>query len=269
MEYNFSIIAGLDGVTNVYNDDIPKYLLVDAVKTHELSLNATILYLWKSDISPESLVITKDFISAFNNCKRLQKFDFSDLNRVYFSPDTLFYLYDTNDNRIGTIPGYFFGHSKGEFDTADRELIKEFFNSLIYNHSFRHYDNVIDEIEELANNEYFTQLSNNEQANKIIEIYKSYSNDYGRYFRDDNLLIYIARAYSVKKDFFKCLNVIDYVLQENFPEMDIKYWYEFKIEILIESQLPLNAEQQYIEEVKFMLGNDRIIGDTERRVLTR
>ena len=127
MKYNFSKMENLIGVTNVYTDNFPKPLLKNALLDSKLNENIEVNYLWKKYGFNEALIITLDFISFVNENKYPIIFHFSKISRVYFSTDSLLYIYDLKGDRCGTIPARFFGlESRSVLTDVNRDFIKDF-----------------------------------------------------------------------------------------------------------------------------------------------
>lgn len=241
MKYDFSEITNLLGVTNVYTSNFPKPLLKNALLDSKLPENSEVNYLWKKYNSNEALLITSDFISYINENKYPIIFHFHKISRVYFSPDSTFYLYDLKGERCGTIPARFFGlESKSQNTELNRDVIKDFFNSRISKGNFKYdidkiYEFAINEIEELGDIneiEKLDEIVKEEYANKIIIIYDDFINIHGTdeiYYR---LELFFAIALSLKNENSEALKVIDNVIDNYSEDADLEFWYSIKAEIL-------------------------------------
>ena len=243
MKFDFSEIANLKGITNVYANNFPKPLLKKSLQDSKLSEDTEVLYLWKKNDSNEALIVTKDLISFVNENNYSIIFNFNKISRVYFSPDSIFYLYDLDGKRCGTIPARFFGlESKTVITDSNRESIKYFFNSIISKVNLRNLDDfyeiAIKEIEELGDIteiEKLEQIQQEEYADKIISIYDDFANKHGKSQLYYSLELFLAVAFMFKKENIEALKIADNIIENYSEDADLEFWYSVKADILEET----------------------------------
>ncbi|OXA93802.1 hypothetical protein [Flavobacterium hercynium] len=240
MKFDFSEIANLNGVTNVYNDTIPDALLKSALADLKLPDDSEINYLWKKKGKAEALVITPAFIALVNENKQVSRFDFDEISRAYFSPDSFFYLYDLKGDRCATIPSRFFGlESKNDLTAIHREIIKDFFNDRI---SSGHFAYDVDKCLDIAINEItglydFTKVAQleesqkHEYATKIISIYDNFIATHGDEIIYYALEYYLVLALSLKNESTEALKIADNIINDSDEDTDLEFWYSIKAHI--------------------------------------
>lgn len=242
MKYDFSEIVNLKGITNVYTNNFPKTLLKKSLQDSKLSEDTEVLYLWKKKYdSNEALIVTPHLISYVNENKYSIIFHFYKISRVYFSPDSIFYLYDLKKDRCGTIPARFFGlESQNVITEFNRNAIGNFFNSRISKGNFKYdvgesYKIAKKEIEDLGDiNEISKseQIQQEEYADKIISIYDDFTNKHGKSQLYYFLEFYLTLALNLKKENIEALKVVDNIIDNNSEDADLELWYSAKAEIL-------------------------------------
>ena len=241
MKYNFSKIANLIGVTNVYTDNFPKPLLKNTLLDSKLNENTEVNYLWKKYGSNEALIITLDFISFVNENKYPIIFHFNKISRVYFSTDSLFYLYDLKGDRCGIIPARFFGlESKSVLTDINRDSIKDFINSRINKGAFDYdaevlYEITLSKIHELGAINEIEKLDinkQNEYADKVLEIYDAFVNKIGKEYVYYDLELYFAYALFLKGDYDEALYIVNDMLENHYDDINQEIWFYYKSDIL-------------------------------------
>ena len=254
MKFDFSEIANLKGITNVYINNYPKPLLKKSLQDSKLSEDTEILYLWKKNDSNEALIVTPDLISYLNENKHTIIFYLYNISRVYFSPDSIFYLYDLNGERCGTIPARFFGlESKNVLTESNRNSIKDFFNSRISKGKFKYnldefYEVAIKEIEDLGDIneiEKLEQIQQEKYADKIISIYDDFINKHGKSQVYFSLEVFLAIAFMLKKEIIEALKIVDNIIDNYSENADLEFWYSFKADILEETTKIYDAAIYY------------------------
>lgn len=244
-------MENLIGVTNVYTDNFPKPLLKNALLDSKLNENIEVNYLWKKYGFNEALIITLDFISFVNENKYPIIFHFSKISRVYFSTDSLLYIYDLKGDRCGTIPARFFGlESRSVLTDVNRDFIKDFINSRINNGTFDFdadalYEITFGKIIELGEISEIEKLDihkQNDYADKVLEIYDDFINKIGKEFVYYDLELYFAYALFLKGDYNQALNIVNDMLENHFDDINQEIWFYFKSDILFK----LNNEYEAI-----------------------
>ncbi|RZJ34755.1 MAG: hypothetical protein EOO51_08485 [Flavobacterium sp.] len=243
MALDFSNLELIQGAQNIYINKIPSNLYKKFIHDAKLPNNASISFMWKCTKSNEGLAVTDDYIVQLTATKKALIYHFDNLSRVYFSPDQIFYLYDLNGDRCGTIEAHFFGLSnEAAVNDFNRNLIKEFFNDRIRTGGFvastaEFCLQAIDRIEKLGDiGEIVAQDLDIklDYADKIISIYDDFHDRHGhRMIYYNNLERYLAIAMCLKGEHFESLKIIDNIIKDDeLPEPE--YWYSLRGSILAE-----------------------------------
>lgn len=250
MKYDFSAIANLNGTTNVYTSTIPDSLLKSALADSKLPDDSEIIYLWKKKGNTEALLITPDFIAMVNENKEVSRFDFDEISRAYYSPDSFFYLYNLKGQRCATIPSRFFGlESKNLITAEDRGTIKDFINERISSGHFTYdvdecFDAALKEIEELCDFADLEQVEESQKqklAAKIISIYDNFIATHGDETVYYALEYYLVIALLIKKEYTEAVKIADNIIDNYSQDADLEHWYETKAHILIDINQTYNA----------------------------
>ncbi len=106
MMYDFSNIASLEGVTNVYSNPIDTNILNQVLDRHNLSRDIDVFYLWQDDKSISSTLITPNFISLIDTEGNNYPYYYNEFEKLVFTEeaDNFGFKCIAADNNIN---GYF------------------------------------------------------------------------------------------------------------------------------------------------------------------